>query len=141
MSPFSNATYFPIYTIHYVKSSCICRKKSTDEQRRGEASGTAQPAGVGSWSRKQRGQVAHHQDVIYCHSSVTKIKHNQALIKMGLDCSTRKPPDPSHDNGGKRMKGNFPLAQFFTANWATSNKRTPSPNKEHPHGFNARYLL
>lgn len=60
---------------------------------------------------------------------------------MGLDCSTRKPPDPSHDNGGKRMKGNFPLAQFFTANWVTSNKRTPSPNKEHPHGFNARYLL
>lgn len=85
--------------------------------------------------------MAHHQDVIYCHSSVTKIKHNQALIKMGLDCSTRKPPDPSHDNGGKRMKGNFPLAQFFTANWVTSNKRTPSPNKEHPHGFNARYLL
>ena len=33
LSPFSNATHFPIYTIFYMKSSCICCKKPTDEQK------------------------------------------------------------------------------------------------------------
>ena len=64
MSPFSNAKRFSIYTIRYMESSCLCHKKSIDEQTRGEASGNAQPAGGGSQGRKQRGQVSHHQEVL-----------------------------------------------------------------------------
>lgn len=127
MSPFSNATHFPIYTIFYMKSSCICCKKPTDEQKRREASGTAQPAGVGSWSRKQRGQVAHHQDVIYCHSSGTKRKHNQALIKLGLDCSTGTPPDHSHDNGREKKERKLSTSTVLHCQVSHFKQKHPQP--------------
>lgn len=122
MSPFSNATRFPIYTTRYMQSSWVCHKKSIDERTRGEASGNAQPAGGGSWGRKQTGQVSHHQEVL-----LKERKYNPTLVNLALDFSTGKPSDPSSAGSGKRILRELSIGTVLGSQLGHFKQKHPWP--------------